>query len=586
MPVPGSDQLGQPPVAAAAGFSRWPPRKRAFKRLRAAARGRLATLGSAVGFPYFSRRQVWGTLIVGAFCWAAASTLVWPERDASGPDQQAIPAESSQREPSRPALQGGVGAPDQRAVLDAPAAPPMWVQSVRTGTLWSAQEGGERVARLAQWQYLRVLGAERGRLRVVPVEADAAPVTGWVDLDEVGLSGSPPEWGMSTRSAEIFAGPDGAQRLGLLARGRLVMMAGSKQAERAHVYVAGPATDPSTGYGWVDASLLAAAGKPLDVELPSLSIKLPGNDGAGTHRVRPGDTVASIAAARGVPTSDLLKINGIEAAPGLIVGQTLQVPRDSAVGQSEGPRKVRDVAPGSVSAEYAVVVDAESGRVLWTRDAYTPVAPASLTKIVTALVTLDHARLSDLVKVRVDSRLMTDSTVMGIFPGEELTVEDLLYGLMLPSGNDAALALAEHVAGTREAFSQLMNAKARSLGLTSSMFVNPHGLDAPGHLSSAYDLAMFARAGLRDPVFQTVSAARAYETARGKGYQLYNLNALLWRYPGADGVKIGYTDDAGRSIVGSATRDGHRVIVAMTRSMDHYADAATLLTWAFDAHEW
>lgn len=364
------------------------------------------------------------------------------------------------------------------------------------------------------------------------------------------------------------------------------MMAGSKQAERAHVYVTGPPTDPSTGYGWVDASLLVATDKPPDVALPSLSIKLPSKDRTATHRVRPGDTVASIASARGVPTSELLKLNRLEAAPGLIVGQVLQLPRDGASGQSEGPRKVRDTLPGGVSADYAVVVDAESGQVLWARDAYTPVAPASLTKIVTALVTLDHARLSDQVRVRVDSRLMTDSTVMGIFPGEELTVEDLLYGLMLPSGNDAALALAEHVAGTREAFSQLMNAKARNLGLTSSTFVNPHGLDAPGHLSSAYDLAMLARAGFRDPAFQALSAARVYETPRGKGYELYNLNALLWRYPGADGVKIGYTDDAGRSIVGSATRDGHRVIVAMTRSADHYADAATLLNWAFSAHEW
>ena len=127
---------------------------------------------------------------------------------------------------------------------------------------------------------------------------------------------------------------------------------------------------------------------------------------------------------------------------------------------------------------------------------------------------------------------------------------------------------------------------ARSLGLTSSTFVNPHGLDAPGHLSSTYDLAMLARAGFRDPVFQALSAARTYETPRGKGYELFNLNALLWRYPGADGVKIGFTDAAGRSIVGSATRNGHRLIVAMTRSADHYADSAALLDWAYAAHEW
>src|SRR5439155_20112745 len=171
--------------------------------------------------------------------------------------------------------------------------------------------------------------------------------------------------------------------------------------------------------------------------------------------------------------------------------------------------------------------------------------------------------LSDRVSVHVDSRRMPDSTVMGLYPGEELTVEDLLYGLMLPSGNDAALALAEHVAGTREAFGELMNDKARSLGLTGSHFVNPHGLDADGHYSTPYDMAMLARAGLRDPTFRALSAAKMYETPRGKGYTLYNLNRLLWAYPGADGVKIGFTDAAGRAIVGSAVKDGHRVIVAM-----------------------
>lgn len=584
MPARESDERGRPPAGIIVRMPR-PPRQ-PFERLRRTIQGSVLALGAALSFPYFSRRLVWGALTFGALCWAAAGTLVWPEHGTSGTGQQGFLEESSRREVSRPPLQGGVGAPDERAALDVPAALPAWVQAVRTGTLWSAPAGGERVARLSQWQYLRVLGAEQGRLRVVPAEADATLVNGWADLDDVGLSGSPPEWGISTRAAEIFVGPDGGQRLGLLPGGRLVMMAGSKHAERAQVYVPGPPTDPSTGYGWVDGSLLVVAERPLDVALPSPSLKLPGKDGPATHRVRPGDTVAGIGSARGLAPSELLKLNGLEAAPGLIVGQTLQLPADRPAAQSEGPRKVRDIAPGWVSAEYAVVVDAESGQVLWARDAYTPVAPASLTKIVTALVALDHARLSDLVRVRVDSRLLTDSTVMGIFPGEELTVEDLLYGLMLPSGNDAALALAEHVAGTREAFAQLMNARGRSLGLTGSTFVNPHGLDAAGHLSSAYDMAMFARAGLRDPVFQALSAARVYETPRGKGYQLYNLNALLWRYPGADGVKIGYTDDAGRSIVGSATRDGHRVIVAMTRSSDHYADSATLLNWAFTAHEW
>jgi D-alanyl-D-alanine carboxypeptidase len=232
------------------------------------------------------------------------------------------------------------------------------------------------------------------------------------------------------------------------------------------------------------------------------------------------------------------------------------------------------------------VIDGDSGQILWAREANTPVAPASLTKIVTALVTLDHANLSDRVNIRVDSRRMPESTVMGIYPGEELTVEDLLYGLMLPSGNDAALALAEHVAGTRERFAELMNEKIRSLGFTGSQFVNPHGLDAKGHYSTAYDMAMLARDGMRNPVFRDLSAARSYATPNGKGYELGNLNQLLWRYPGADGVKIGFTNAAGRTIVGSAVHDGRRVYVALMRSNDIYQDSAALLNWVFDAFAW
>jgi D-alanyl-D-alanine carboxypeptidase len=142
------------------------------------------------------------------------------------------------------------------------------------------------------------------------------------------------------------------------------------------------------------------------------------------------------------------------------------------------------------------------------------------------------------------------------------------------------------VAGNRERFAELMNEKVRSLGLTGSQFVNPHGLDANGHYSSAYDIAMLAREGMRNPVFRDLAAARSYATGSGKGYEIGNLNQLLWRYPGADGVKIGFTNAAGRAIVGSAVHDGHRLYVAMMRSNDIYYDSTALLDWAFDAFTW
>jgi D-alanyl-D-alanine carboxypeptidase len=181
---------------------------------------------------------------------------------------------------------------------------------------------------------------------------------------------------------------------------------------------------------------------------------------------------------------------------------------------------------------------------------------------------------------------MPGSTVMGLRPGETLTVEDLLYGMMLPSGNDAALALAHHVAGTQEAFADLMNEKMKSLGLTDSQFANPHGLDAPGQVSTPYDMAMLTRIAMATPVFRDLAVTRHYETPHGRGYEVYNLNQLLWRYAGADGVKIGYTRAAGRAIVASASREGRRVYVAMMRSNDIYADSAALFDWAFASHSW
>jgi hypothetical protein len=247
------------------------------------------------------------------------------------------------------------------------------------------------------------------------------------------------------------------------------------------------------------------------------------------------------------------------------------------------PRRMVQAWPQGISAEFAVLVDGDSGEILWGRNAHGEVAPASLTKIATSLVAIDRARLTDRVNVQVDSRTMYDSTVMGLTPGQNLTMETLLFGLMLPSGNDAALAIAQHVAGSEAAFANLMNARVAQLGLVHSHFVNAHGLDAPGHYSSPFDLATLARAGMRDPTFARLASARRYEA---EGYSLVNLNRLLGTYPKADGVKIGYTDAAGRAIVGSATENGHRVYVVLIRTWNPTAEAQALLEWAFRGFSW
>ena len=244
-----------------------------------------------------------------------------------------------------------------------------------------------------------------------------------------------------------------------------------------------------------------------------------------------------------------------------------------------------DPAPTS---NHVVVVDGDSGAILFQRHGYDPVAPASLTKIMTAILGIEHGTLSDHVKTDVDASSLSDSTVMGLEPWFDVTLEDLLYGLMLPSGNDAALAIARYVAGSDEAFVQLMNQKAAWLGLRSTHFVNPHGLDAPDHYSSPYDMVVMARYAMQYPEFRKLAAARSYDISESNiSYTIYNLNPILNSYPGADGVKIGYTDNAGRSIVATAVRNGHRVYVAFMRSEDGLVPETTaLLDWAFSSFTW
>ena len=261
------------------------------------------------------------------------------------------------------------------------------------------------------------------------------------------------------------------------------------------------------------------------------------------------------------------------------------------IGQSERgltgtPKRISEDWPAQISGQGAVIMDAQTGAVLFGKNARRRVAMASCTKMLTAIVALERGRLDDRVTVDVDGLKMAiemESTVMGLSPGETVTLETLLYGLMLPSGNDAAVAIAKHIAGSEGAFVELMNAKARELGLEDTQIMNPHGLDAKGHFSSPFDLASLARYGMRNPMFAKLVGAKEYS---GDGYQLFNSNRLLWNYPGADGVKPGFTDDAGSALVASATRDGHRVISAVIKANSAAIDSVPLLDWAFKSYSW
>lgn len=266
-----------------------------------------------------------------------------------------------------------------------------------------------------------------------------------------------------------------------------------------------------------------------------------------------------------------------------------ELAKGGEVDASSGRRAPDRIATGwplLPTAESAIIVDGESGVVLYAKSAYARLPQASTTKIMTAIVAIENGKLDDRVTVDVDSSqlyLTTESTVMGLMPGQTVTLETLLYGLMLASGNDAAIAIAKHIAGSEAKFVDMMNAKAKALGLRDTQYKNPHGLDAQGHYSSAYDLAQLSRYGMQNPTFYSLSSTRHWNA---DGFDLWNLNKLLPSYPGADGVKPGFTDDAGRCLVGSAVRENRRVFVTVLKSDDTTADSRALLDYAFQSFRW
>ena len=232
---------------------------------------------------------------------------------------------------------------------------------------------------------------------------------------------------------------------------------------------------------------------------------------------------------------------------------------------------------GAISAQKAILVDGETGRVLYEKDADSRSLIASCTKIMTALVICEQCNVLDRVKVPKEA-VGVEGSSMYLKEGEVLTVQELLYGLMLRSGNDAAVALAIYCGGTVEGFAQLMNDKAHRLGLDGTHFENPHGLDSPNHYSTARDLAVLTAYAMKNPIFQqTVST----KTVRVGERSLTNHNKLLWQVEGADGVKTGYTKAAGRILVSSAIRDGRRLICVTINDGNDWVDHGALLNDGF-----
>ena len=235
------------------------------------------------------------------------------------------------------------------------------------------------------------------------------------------------------------------------------------------------------------------------------------------------------------------------------------------------------VKAGAISAECAILIDAQTGRVLYEKQAEEKSLIASTTKIMTALVICEQTNVLDRVKIPKEA-VGIEGSSMYLKEGEVLTVQELLYGLMLQSGNDAAVALAIYCGGTVEGFIELMNDKAHRLGMTQSHFTNPNGLDSPGNYSTARDMAILTAYAMQNPIFaQTVSTKTITIGERC----LRNHNKLLWQLEGANGVKTGYTKAAGRILISSVTRMGRQLIAVTFNAPDDWQDHKTLIEDGF-----
>lgn len=248
---------------------------------------------------------------------------------------------------------------------------------------------------------------------------------------------------------------------------------------------------------------------------------------------------------------------------------------------------VGNAAP-AVSAQGAAVIDVESGRILFQKRGNEKMRVASLTKIMTAIVAIEEGKLDQLVTAP-DYAIGTEGSSIYLRHGEKLTLEHLLYGLMLRSGNDAAVTIADHIGGSMEGFARLMNEKAEYLGLPNTHFTNPHGLDdSQNHYSTAVDMAKLTAYALQNEDFQKIVATKVIQIPQeGEKWdrKLINKNKMLRLYEGADGVKTGYTKLAKRCLVSSATRDDRQVAVVTLNAPNDWEDHARLLDYGFQQYQ-
>ncbi|QDP42155.1 D-alanyl-D-alanine carboxypeptidase family protein [Radiobacillus deserti] len=245
---------------------------------------------------------------------------------------------------------------------------------------------------------------------------------------------------------------------------------------------------------------------------------------------------------------------------------------------------VQTFAKPGVSSRNAVLMEQTTGRVLYEKAANDQHLIASITKIMTAIVAIESGKLDETVTASRRA-VYTEGSSIYLKEGEKMKLKDLVYGLMLRSGNDSAVAIAEHVGGSVEGFVHLMNEKAQWLGMTNSHFDNPHGLDSETHYSTAYDMALLMRHAMNNEIFREITSAKSYK-AESREYAWGNKNKLLTRYyEYSTGGKTGYTKKAGRTLVSTAEKDGMKLIVVTLDGPDDWNDHMSLFDWGFKHYD-
>jgi D-alanyl-D-alanine carboxypeptidase len=267
----------------------------------------------------------------------------------------------------------------------------------------------------------------------------------------------------------------------------------------------------------------------------------------------------------------------------------------TSIGLGDGGERVKyvivpvlkeDVSYPDLSARSVLVYDLGSRTVMYEKDPNTPFLPASTTKIVTALVALDTYSPDTILTV---GDVSIEGQKMHLVLGERISVKNLLYGLLIASGNDAAEVLAQNYPQGREAFVDAMNMKAVELGLNSSYFNNPSGLDGSGHVTTAFDLIKASTVAMRESIFREIVGTKEVTVMSEDGqvsHRLVNINELLGEVEGVLGVKTGWTEEARENLVTYVERENKQIMIALLGSQDRFGETRELIEWLFDSFEW